>query len=415
MTARLTQATAAAALVAGALASTPAASHAQTAGDGRWRAFAGCWEPISPDGIGAADPKGLRVCVLPSAGPSAVDIVNVTNGKVAERTHVEATGQSHPIGREGCTGVESAQWSADSLRVFLKAELTCDGVHRTTSGILAIAPSGDWVDVQGVTTGRNSGVHVARYRPVADLAGYPAEVTTALPRTQLATSLSRGAASGPLSGADVLDAVKHVDAPVVEAWLLDRGQGFQLDAKQLAQLADAGVPGSVTDLMVALSFPKQFAIRQGARDAEMVRSGAGTRADENTVVSGRTIPVTVDPYGYYSPFGWGAYSPYYSWYGYRYGGALGAYGNPYGYGGYGYGYGGPIVIVRSGDAQAPASSHPQVVRGRGYTEGRTPTPSAPSASSSPSSSGSSSGSSSTGSSSSGSSSSGGERTAHPRP
>ena len=129
MTARITQAFAAA-LVAGALVSATSVDAQPATVDAHWRAFVGCWDPISPDGITVSDPKGLRVCVLPAAGRSAVDIVNVTNGKVAERTHVEATGEPHQIGREGCTGVESAQWSADSLRLYLKAELTCDGVKR---------------------------------------------------------------------------------------------------------------------------------------------------------------------------------------------------------------------------------------------------------------------------------------------
>ena len=43
--------------------------------------FLGCWEPINQDGV-PTDDKGMRVCVLPSTGNSAVDIVNVVNGAV---------------------------------------------------------------------------------------------------------------------------------------------------------------------------------------------------------------------------------------------------------------------------------------------------------------------------------------------
>ncbi|AHG88913.1 hypothetical protein J421_1376 [Gemmatirosa kalamazoonensis] len=412
MRARITY-TLAATLVVGALASTTAGAQSGAQTDTRWRAFVGCWQPVSPDNAITTtdDAKAMRVCVVPSGGPSEVDVMNVVNGKVAERTHVDATGAKHEIGREGCTGVESAEWSADGLRVYLKADLTCDGVKRSTSGILAFAPSGEWLDVQGVTTGKNSGVHVTRYRPVTDLAGLPAEVTSRISGAALAVSTARGAAAGPIGPEDVTDAVKHAQTPVVEAWLLERGQGFALDAKDLVSLADAGVPGSVTDLMVALTFPKTFAINRGSRDADLLRP---SNASQGNVVSGRTIPVYIDPYGY-SPFGWGAYGSYYSPYGYRYG-----YGSPYGYpyGGYGYGYSGPIIIVRNGDTPATPSTNPRVVRGQGYTENR----SEPSVSrgsgytnaGSSSSSGSSSGSSSTPSSSTGSSSSGGERTAHPR-
>jgi hypothetical protein len=415
MRVRITQtmavALAAGALAAGAAGTAQAQSGTPASVDTRWRAWVGCWEPVTPDNvIATADAKAMRVCVVPAGGRSSVDVVNVVNGKVAERTRVDATGAQKPIGREGCTGVESATWSADSLRVFLKADLTCDGVQRTTSGILAFATTGEWLDVQGVTTGKNSGVHVTRYRPVSDLASIPAEVTSAIPSAQLALTTARGAATGPVEPSDVVDAVKHVQGPVVEAWLLERGQGFRLSASELVALADAGVPGSVTDLMVALSFPKTFAINHSGREAEMLRPDA-RQGD----VAGRTIPVTA--YGY-SPFGWGPYSSYYSWYGYNAYSPYGyGYGNPYG--GYGYGYGGPIIIVKNPDqGSSGVATHPRVVRGGGYTEGRTTTQPSTSSGSYSGSSGSGSGSSSSGASSSAGSSSsgssGGERTAHPR-
>jgi hypothetical protein len=203
--------------------------------------------------------------------------------------------------------------------------------------------------------------------------------------------------------------VKHVDRPVVEAWLLERGQGFELDAKRLVALADAGVPGTVTDLMVALSNPKVFAINRSAREAELMRQMG------QTAVTGRTVPVYA-----YSPFGWGPYGSYYSWYGNRYG---------YGYGpGYGYGYGNgwyygntPIIIVNRNDAGsgsnggATVTTRPRMVNGQGYTEGRTVTSPSTNSGSSGSSGSSSSSGSSGGGSTGGSTSGGGERTAKPRP
>jgi hypothetical protein len=167
----------------------------------------------------------------------------------------------------------------------------------------------------------------------------------------------------------------------------------------------------VTDLMVALSNPKVFAIDRASRQAEML-----TRAQaQGTNVAGRTLPVYA-----YSPFGWGPYGSYSSWYyGNRYGYAYGPYGYGYGNGWY---YGNqPIIIINRGDVgngntpgSGSVSTRPRMVNGSGYTEGR----SSPSTSSGSSSGGSSSGSTSSGSSgssSSGSSSSGGSgRTAVPR-
>lgn len=408
------------ALASGAFAAASLQAQTAAAGETPWRAWIGCWEPVTPDNvIATADAKALRVCVVPGSSPSVVEVLNVASGKVTQRTRVDASGARAQIGREGCTGVESARWSDDRLRVYLTAELTCDGVQRTTSGILAFAPTGEWLDVQGVTTGRNSGVHATRYRPALDLTGIPAEVAAMIPSAPLAVSTARGAAAGPVQPQDVADAVRHVSAPVVEAWLLERGQGFKLSARELVALADGGVPGSVTDLMVALSFPKTFAVNRGSREADLLRPRAGS---EGNVVAGRTIPVMIDRYGY-SPFGWGPYSPYYGYgYGYRYGSRYGGY-DPFGYPYGGYGYGGPIIITRV-DETSGSGSRPRVVNGRGYTEGR-PSPSTSSGSyGNTGSSGNSGNSGNSGSSSSNnsgassagaSSTSGGERTAKPRP
>lgn len=403
-------------VLAGAIALTAAApAHAQAAPDGRWQAFVGCWEAVAPDGAPIAEMKGTNVCVLPASGRSTVDVVMVKNGKAETVSHVEATGEKKTIGRDGCTGVESAEWAADGQRVYLNADINCNGVARKTSGLLALAPNGQWMDVQGVTAGLNTGVHVTRYRAVSDIAGMPESVRSALAHSDLAVSTARMAATGIVTTDAVVDATKHVDTQVIEAWLLERGQGFALNAKTLVALADAGVPGRVTDLMVALSFPKQFAINQSSRDAS--RQAPAVASGNNNVVAGRTIPVYVDPA--YSPYGWSRYNPYYYGYGYGYG----AYGySPYGYGGYGY-YNSPIVIVRGSDngtvnAGPSVTSRPRVVNGGGYSSGS----SSSGSSSAGSSGGSSSGGSSSGSGSSGSGSTAGSgeggssaRTAHPRP
>src|SRR5689334_5253962 len=111
MRVRITQ-TMAVALAAGALASAAAGTAQAQSGtpasvDTRWRAWVGCWEPVTPENvIATADTKAMRVCVVPAGERSSVDVVNVVNGKVAERTRVDATGARKQIGREGCTGVE---------------------------------------------------------------------------------------------------------------------------------------------------------------------------------------------------------------------------------------------------------------------------------------------------------------------
>lgn len=398
-----------------ALAARPAAAQAVPM-DGAWSAFVGCWEPIADDVAAAAK---SRVCITPSTGASAVDVVTIRDGKVANSTHLEANGAPRTIGRDGCNGTETARWSSDRMRVYLSADIVCDGVRRQTSGLMALSRTAEWIDVQGVVAAQNTGVHVARYRAVRDLTGIPAEIAQAVPASSLATNTARLAASSPIGGEAIVDASHALAAPVVEAWLLERGQGFKFDAKGLVALADAGVPGSVTDMIIALSYPKAFAINSASRDA--ARLPAGAVQGQNVAVTGRTIPVTAYSY---SPWGWGSYYDY--TYGYRYGG----YGySPYGYSPYGYGYGGggyyapPVIVVHApSPTDNQPQTHPRVVNGRGYTQGASSSSSGSSSSGSSSagssgtssSSGASSAGSSSGasSSSSGASSSGGERTAH---
>jgi hypothetical protein len=143
----------------------------------------------------------------------------------------------------------------------------------------------------------------------------------------------------------------------VEAWLLERGQRFALDAKTLVQLADAGVPARVTDAMVAVTNPQTFAV------AHVNPATQYNRPEDE--VTGRRIPVFLAP-PMYDPYGWG-----YSRYGYGYG-----YGSPYGYGynGYGYGgyygypyYGSPIIVLPGGNV--PGGNGGRMVRGQGYQPG----------------------------------------------
>ena len=137
-----------------------------------------------------------------------------------------------------------------------------------------------------------------------------------------------------------------------------------VDAKRLAALADAGVPGRITDLMVALAYPRVFALDRTARVAT-------TAAPEGT---GRTVYVTLppsDPFGYRPGFGYGAYG--YSPYPYLYDGY-------YNGNGYGYFYRPPVVIVRGNGGGGAARPHGHVVNGQGYTRGTTPPSSGESAS-----------------------------------
>jgi hypothetical protein len=395
----------------------------------RWDAWLGCWQPtesIAPSVSAAARPL---VCVTRTNVVSAVEIATLQNGVVVSRDTIDASGQQHDVSSQGCTGWQRAQWSADVRRVYLRSELSCgSGLKRIGAGILAISPTGEWLDVQSVSVGGGSGVRVTHYldAPTA-LPDAASPVLSASVGRQLATSTARTAAGGPLDIPAIVEAVKLVDTAVVQAWIVERGARFKLDVKQLVALADAGVPGSVTDVMIGVSYPDHFALNQRPAGVWAAESDL-TPFDSARIVSryltercfGVTsslwsVPGIYDPCG--SRFGYRGYG--YGQYG------LGSYGYGNGYPSYGYSnvgysgyYGGPVVVVRGSE-----TPHGKVIKGSGYTSGYSTGTSTSGASSStssrtagagPTSSSGSSGSSGTSGSSSSGSSDGG-RTAHPRP
>ena len=327
-----------------------------TAVDSRWLAYLGCWESIE-------SAKSL-VCLVPAAGggTSAVDLVTITKGQVVTRERITPSGERVATRHDDCTGWQSAEWSSTGARLFLRSGDTCPPPtgDRTGTGLIAMAPDGhEWLYIQAMTLQGQTGVRAQRYREVSGEFSLPDDVKDALPTDVTSTMQARAAAALPVGIDDVIEASRHLDTPVLETWLVERGEPFALDAKQLVKLADAEVPGRVTDLMVALSYPKVFAINTAARAGErrlrtIVGEGGGGSGYGGT------------PLGAYSPLNscsllylLYAYVPYdcaglYPGYGYGYGSAYGWYPGNY-----------PVTIVFTPSSR----SHGRVVNGQGYKEG----------------------------------------------
>jgi hypothetical protein len=311
------------------LVAAPAAAQEQGP---RWQAWLGCWQTSALASTPADAPRGTgMLCVVPSAEAEAVEVVSVSAGEIESRSTIRADGAQHPTEREGCSGWESANWSTTGTRLYLRSEFTCEGgVQRTSSGMMAFSPDGDWIDVQSVSAGGNSGVQAERYRAVGADAAIPADLASSIASRSLASSAARMAASSRIGPEDVIEASRQADPLVVEAWLLERDQSFTVDARTLAQLADANVSTRVIDLLVALSYPEMFAVDNTSRDQSV----------------GRGRPPVWDPWGY--P-GWGGYYPY----GWRRGGWYGGY---------------PAVIVVR-DPDRSSGNGGKAVKGGGYRRG----------------------------------------------
>lgn len=302
-------------------------THA-AAPDDAWLAWVGCWRA-------EGDSSERSLCIVPDG--DGVRMITLNGGRVESESRIVANGQPRTITQEGCTGSETAVWSADRKRVFLNADMSCgNNVARKVSGVFVMLPGAQWASVQSIQTAEQKRLHTVRYVE-ATPGNLPDDITRTFRDNRLARETVRLGATAALDFDDVKEAVKRVDVTVVEGWLTTTGQEFDLDARALIELADAGVPPSVIDVIVAISNPGRFAVRE-------------ERASNREGVRRR-------PAGCYDSYWSDPYDPFFyrgSYYGYN--SCRGPVGYPGGY--WGGGYWGPSIIV----IDRPSRSRGRVTR-----------------------------------------------------
>jgi len=345
---------------------TPA--RGQAPADAHWLPWLGCWEIVVPTGQ-TAPPGRAQVCVHAAPGAPGATFVNMLGGKVVSQEEVVADGARHSVAQGGCTGWQTASWSADGRRLFHHSELDCGaGNKRSSSGVMAFLPDDQWLQVDAAGVPGSHDVGQARYRQMAPAA---AAATGFMPQgIDLAIQTARTAASAPLSLRDVVEASRQLEPEVLQALVFERGNGYEVNARVARQLADARVPADVIDLMVALSYPDFFDIKNGSPRLALADGGSSGGSSRGRYPGGWG-----GGYGCYDRFGYPGYG--YSGYGYPgwiysyplsyYGGYDPCWGGGYGgpWGGYGWGggwygpYGGGVIVTRGGGGR--------VVKGEGYT------------------------------------------------
>lgn len=308
--------------------------------------YVGCWQPQG------ADVDAGVLCFVPDAGQ--LEMVTVADGAVQYREPFAADGRMRTIEQDECRIAESAQLSEDRRRIYTTSNSTCDGEAPSRStGIISMPTAGRWLDVRMVDVeGAASAWSRWYHRTGHDvLEGTGLSISPDAQRSARRAAASAHAASA-LDVDDVIDAAAAVDARAVEAWIAEVGQEFTgLDADDIVRMDDAGVPGSVVDVVVAVSFPSRFAL--GDR-----RQRADRTATDRRRVGARPVWAFG---GWYDPF----YSGGYYGYGYGYGGY--GFGNRYGgWGRYSYwpGYYTPVVVDVT--PTEPRTDGGRVVAGRGY-------------------------------------------------
>ena len=314
--------------------------------DARWLPWMGCWqlaeEQIAAAPEGAEFPERMEVCIAPAEASDGATLTARGDGEVLMQRELVADGTRRPVTEGDCSGWERREWSADGRRLFTRTEIRCGSEPpRHMSGISLLLNRSTWVDIQGISLDDRRHVEIRRYRP----ASTGEERDARLPATPRELRDARQAIAGPLTLSNVREAAARADSHVVEALLTESQPRLSLDSRTLIELDDAGVDGSVIDLLVALAYPDRFVVERRTS-----RSGGG-----GSSVGG---------------WGWGglggAYSPIY------YGSAMYGRYAPWGYGGYWYdpywnryglGYGRP-----GGIPEPPETvSQTRAVEGRGFT------------------------------------------------
>jgi hypothetical protein len=310
--------------------------------DSRWLPWLGCWQPDGEVG-------DHLICMRPLADDAGVEMVTYSEGRIVSQEVLRADGQQRSQSREGCNGWESASFSEDTRRVYLRSEFACEGaVRRTSSGLISMTSPRTWMDVQVVGVAGRNGVRVVRYELASPERIAAAGIEPIAEDRAMAVNAARTAVSGSIGIEDIIDASTHATPEAVEVWVVERGDRIRLDAGKLVQMAEAGVPESVIDLVVAVSYPNRFAVDRESLESELL---APERTGDGEDEGGYAYPGYVDPF-YWDPFRFGGYGWYSPW-GYR--------------GGRGWYYP-PIVVVPApddGEAEPPG----RVVKGRGYTRG----------------------------------------------
>lgn len=311
--------------------------------DQRWLPFIGCWEPVD------ADAEAGLVCVRPFE--EGVELLGVASGEVVSRDVMVADGVMRALSDEECDASEAVEFSADGWRVFSHSEFSCEGeVSQSGSGVISLVAPTQWIDVRSIRQGDEEVAWVQGYTLVGPdrvaVEGIEDPTTGA---GGLSLRNARMIASGGLELEDVEEASGRVDAKAVEAWVAATRDRFDVSAEELVRLADSGVPESVIDVVVAVSFPDRFAI-----DAE------GEAAAQRKAPRG--MPVSSYGYRFRSPF----WSPYF-------GVGLGYGYSPYGYSPIGYGYGSsfgygyaPYGYTTRVEVTTRSAPRGRLINGRGY-------------------------------------------------
>ena len=236
-----------------------------SAQDSRWEPWVGCWDLVNESqraGVGAARASALspdpeagaidgvapRVCVTRAGDNTAVLTTTVPDQPPVEQTLV-ADGSSHPVADAGCRGSGRTEWSSNGQRLLARVEVTCeDGMPRSISSMGLITADDTWLEIRSFRVGGSTTTRVSRYERVNPRAAR----ATATPGT-------------PLTLVELKEVSTKVSVAVLEAAVAETRPDLEVNRRTLVDLDEAGVPGPVIDVVVALAYPSRFVVDRAPR------------------------------------------------------------------------------------------------------------------------------------------------------
>lgn len=327
--------------------------------DARWLPWMGCWqlweEQVDQAAAedGAVFPDRTIVCLTPADDGRGARLMARSDSEVLVERTLVADGVRHALTEGDCTGWERREWSDDGRRLFTRGEVRCGTDEpRRMSGISMLANRSTWVDIQSVSVGDRGHLEIRRYNPEREA---ERSDDVRLPATPGAIRDARQSVAAPLTVSSVREAAAKAESAVIEALLAETQPRLALDGATLIDLDDAGVDGSVIDVLVALAYPDRFVLER--------RRGGG-RGGGGGVGWGGFNPISPMDAMYGAPFGYS----YLGWYG------LSDWRNAYWYDPRYYrGWGTPGMVI---DGATDDGGQARAVNGVGYTRvsQRTPAP-----------------------------------------
>ena len=281
-----------------ALVAFPSAAFAQADPSPQWLPWIGCWQSAAERVAG----DDARLCVVPIE--NGVGMESVIGDQISPLRTITGDDSAGPSLDPACTGSERLEWGARTNMFFTRQELICGTQpRRTVTGLHLFTAGPTWLDIQVVEGIEGPSVRARRYErmSVPDLLS-PRLGADLVAR---ATAASQHLAATPLSVDDVVEATRKVATAGIDAMLFETRTKFALDSRALVSLKDAGVEERVIDLMLAISYPRHFAVdRQGAAVPPLFFEGDPAWDDYYWGVDGFRHSSLFGPLGYYDSGGY---------------------------------------------------------------------------------------------------------------